>query len=361
MGVIFFVSTKTKDLLLKNKTLLSDEKLIETFLQFTIATTKYGGKSMYQYSFSKEKEKEILDNLNASSDSSSQTLEDKLKSIDSKYSLNADNEEISSSLNLEKLDKVSIDEDAIKTEAQKYADKEKESNVLKLEEDTKNKAEALEASKQNKIDSTEESKKYIENLYSARKEEASNEALKRGLGRSSIIINQIEAFDKGKIDEYIALDKELTDSINDISDKLNNLNVEKESALKNYDIAYAVSVDEQIKKLTEELTKKQQDVIKYNNEIAEKEAKYNDSLVEKNNEVKNKNLDNSLNIAKYIEEYGVAGLNQLKLSEKYDTVMEYLNGLSKEDALSDIQSKADFYKDQLGDKYYQILALLNKR
>lgn len=355
------MNTKIKDLSLKPKTLFSDEELIKNFLQFTIKATKYGGKSMYQYSFSKEKEKEILDNLNATSKPKSETLEEKLKSIDSKYSLSGQNETISPGLDLKKMDEVKIDEDEVKKEAQKHADKERESNVLKLEEDTKNKAEALEVSKQNQTRSTEESKKYIESLYDARKEEASNEALKRGLGRSSIIINQIEAFDKGKIDEYIALDKELTSSISSISDKLNNLNVEKESALKNYDIAYAVSVDEKIKKLTEELTKKQQDVIKYNNEIAEKEAKYNDGIIEKNNDVANKNLSNSLNIAKFIEEYGVGGLNQLKVSEKYDTIMNYLNGLSKEDALNDIQAKGDFYKDQLGDKYYQILALLNKR
>lgn len=351
----------------KNKKQLHNSKFLKNyFLQFIQSNNYYGGNGMYQYKFSDEDEKRILEQIDSakSQKESDTSLSNKFSQIDDKYDMSFDTNsknENDSSIKFEKLDNVEINQDKIKKDAENSLAEEKKNEINSIIKEAENTKNDITASIQNVKTSAQTQKDNLDKLYEERKEVASDEALKRGLGRSSIIINQIDAFEKDKIDEYMAIDKELSSAINSLNAQLGELETNKQKALSDYDIAYAVKLNEKIKEINDELYQKQQEVIKYNNEIAEKEAEYNLSKEKQDASIKNDLISQQLDVAEFIEKYGINALYSLKYQDKFDVALDYFNNIDKATALNELKNNATYYKEQLGNKYYDLLARMNNR
>lgn len=334
--------------------------LMNRFLQISMMEDRYGGKSMYQYKFSNEEDKKVLSALDEQNQPS-KNIQDSFDNIDSKYTTQYTLPTTDNKLDLKRLGDVVVDQDAIKSQAENELRDERIASIDKINTTAKNKEAGLSSSIESARNNAIQQKANLDRLYEAKKTNASNEALKRGLARSSIIINQLEAFDQGKIDEYMKIDRELSRSIDSLNDQINTLNIEKDKALNEYNIAYATKLNNRIKELNDSLLSEQQKVIKYNNEIAEKEAEYTAKINKQNAELSSKNQADALSLATFIEKYGTETLNANKTTEKYNAALGILNGMDRASAMKELQSNADYYKDQLGNRYYTLLAVMNNR
>ncbi|MEG1499855.1 MAG: hypothetical protein RR400_02160, partial [Clostridia bacterium] len=228
---------------------------------------KYGGKAMYEYKFS--------DNF-FSNKKSKKNLSDSLKEIEDKYSFkfNPDVTLNDKELNLEKLQFSPLSKDEIENNAknslEEYAKTGKENILNEFDGLSKN----YDKLKKEKEESIFGDKKRVEKLFEDAKESTSNQALRRGLARSSIVVNNLQAFEKGKLDEIKKMDETFTKDIGLINEKKSLLETQKSNALSNFDISYAVKLNDKIGKLNAEMEKKQSEVIKFNNDIERQEKEF---------------------------------------------------------------------------------------
>ncbi len=338
-----------------------DRNLKNYFLQRNLRINKYGGRNMYQYKFTEDEEKRIKSNLDEPKTSTQTSIIDGFDEIDKKYKVDTSVTPTDNELNLKKLDDIVIDNEKIKDIATKELESERQATIDSIESKASSKHKDLENTIQSKKDDATIQKETIENLYQAKKENISDEALRRGLARSSIVINEIEAFDQDKINELIKVDKELSASISALNGEIDALKTEKESALSNYDISYAATLNKKINDLTSELASKQEEVVKYNNSIMEKEAEYRAKVDKQNASTTSKNISDQLDLAKFVNQYGEESLNAIKYEEKYNVALDYFNNLSRLDAMNELKGNAEYYKNQLGNRYYNLVAVMNNR
>lgn len=212
-----------------------------------------------------------------------------------------------------------------------------------------NKRSALE---QNRVDLKENKDSSIDNIsstYAKARENASNDALKRGLARSSIVVNILDAFSKDEMDNINRVEKDFNDSLNAIDFEINALDAQRKQALSDFDIAYAVKLNDKINALTSEFEKKQSEIIKYNNEIAKQEQEYKENYDKLVADIKEKNIDNASRQSELVAKYGSKALANYTKNQIFAVLDNYLAGKDKNKIISILTSSN--LKDALGSNY----------
>lgn len=191
-----------------------------------------------------------------------------------------------------------------------------------------------------------ESKESLNDQINNAKKNAENQAIKRGIARSSIIMNELENFDKIKIEETAKMEQALNSQIAQINFEIESLNSRLDDSLKAFDLSYAVKLQNKINDLKEEQTKKIEKALEYNNKIALQEAQFNQKQKELNSK-------QSSNLSTFDMDTAKA---------KYDIASKYFSGISKEDALNEILNiDADYYRKHLGNYYYKLYNEIRNR
>lgn len=169
------------------------------------------------------------------------------------------------------------DEEIIKT-----ATEEEKANTARKKQAAEAVAEekkaALDLQKAGYENYAKESEKRISDSYETAKNNASDEAIKRGIARSSIISEQLKDFDEAKIKDVENAYATAREKIAEADEKIVSLTEELSKAVASYDMEEAVKINERINALKEERTKKQNEVTEYNNALKEKRAKTLSSL-----------------------------------------------------------------------------------
>lgn len=309
-----------------------------------ISRIKFGGR-MYEYKFSDGEGMKT----------SAEELKDKIKNIDDKYKLDLtfDSTKDDISLNLERQKYSRPSDEEIRKQAEdslkSYEDKEQKgieneyaAGNRKLDEESQKLGGDFEA----------QSKK-IEQTYENAKESNKNTFIRRGLSRSSIMQENLKNLDESKNAAQDTLAKELKQNLEKITIERDLLETQKQSALESFNIAYAVKLSEKINKLTESAKQAEDAVAKYNNQLEEKEKEFALSQQEHNIKQDNQKLKENKFVLDYINEYGRVGLDWLIAKEKLTAAKDSIKGLSKEQALAQIER--DGYRDILGDSVYKSL------
>lgn len=285
-------------------------------------------------------------------------LLNEISNINNKFT-NTNKIDLPEEIKLDKLDKINKNDNEIKTSSENALADFKDASIEKINNEISAKENELNANKNNLKQQNEEDKTKLQSYYDNAKQNASDQALSRGLGRSSIVINQLGAFDQNQINDYKALDKELSENVSKINSDISLLTSQKEKALNDFNIEYAVKIQEKIAELNNELFKKNEEITKYNNEISLKEAEFNKELSELKNKLKNDNFDNDIDIAKIYGEYGQNVINRIKQDEIYNTTKNALGALSREEAIEMLNNPE--LKSALGeDNYKKLFAELSK-
>ena len=309
-----------------------------------ISRIKFGGR-MYEYKFSDGEGMKT----------SAEELKDKIKNIDDKYKLDLtfDSTKDDISLNLERQKYSRPSDEEIRKQAEdslkSYEDKEQKG----IENEYAAGNRKLDEESQKLGGDFESQSKKIEQTYENAKESNKNTFIRRGLSRSSIMQENLKNLDESKNAAQDTLAKELKQNLEKITIERDLLETQKQSALESFSIAYAVKLSEKINKLTESAKQAEDAVAKYNNQLEEKEKKFALSQQEHNIKQDNQKLKDNKFVLDYINEYGRVGLDWLIAKEKLTAAKDSIKGLSKEQALAQIER--DGYRDILGDSVYKSL------
>lgn len=309
-----------------------------------ISRIKFGGR-MYEYKFSDGEGMKT----------SAEELKDKIKNIDDKYKLDLtfDSTKDDISLNLERQKYSRPSDEEIRKQAEdslkSYEDKEQKG----IENEYAAGNRKLDEESQKLGGDFESQSKKIEQTYENAKESNKNTFIRRGLSRSSIMQENLKNLDESKNVAQDTLAKELKQNLEKIIIERDLLETQKQSALESFNIAYAVKLSEKINKLTESAKQAEDAVAKYNNQLEEKEKKFVLSQQEHNIKQDNQKLKDNKFVLDYINEYGRVGLDWLIAKEKLTAAKDSIKGLSKEQALAQIER--DGYRDILGDSVYKSL------
>jgi hypothetical protein len=297
------------------------------------------GNFMYDYKLPNDLTNQVM--LITNEQKKKKTANDLLNSI------NEINNKFNPSTNVETLNNVQLERlnfnkksnEEIESQAKNMLADFKNAGIKKIEDNNVSKQNELLNNKKDVEQKTIENKNQVSNYYEEAKNDASDEALKRGLSRSSIVINQLNAYDNNAIEEYKKLDKDLTNKTDAINFELNALNGQLQDALNDFNISYAVKLQEKINGLNEELKKEEEEILKYNNEIAIKEAQFNNDLTKLQKELEDSDWDKNIDLVDIYGKYGSNVVSKIKQENILSATKQYLNGLSKQEALEIINDK----------------------
>ena len=285
-------------------------------------------------------------------------LYNKLDQVNNKFSTNVNNENLPDSITLDRIDFKKPSNEEIKLNSENLLADYKNSGIKNIEDNYKLKYDELNSNKSEAINQTENTKNNLKQYYENAKTNAEYEASKRGLNRSSIIVNQLDAFSNTEINDYKELDQKLGDQINAINFEINALSSQKQNALNSFNISYAVKLQEKIDELNTKLSKTEQEVIKYNNDIALKEAEYNKEISELKQKFENDSFDSSLDLAELYGKYGSGVIEKVKQEQLLLVAKQYLLSLpssEQQELLNDQE-----FKNKLGSSYNKLISELNR-
>lgn len=330
-----------------------NKKVLNKIKRFNYGQLFLGGLQMMNYNLpdmvvgqvtklvDEEKKKKNLSDINS-----------KIDSITVKYG-GSNQTSVPDKISLEKMEFSKPSQSEIVRQSEDSLRDYRSAGLQNIEDEFKLKEDNLNSNKDDILESNNQAKQKLDNYYADAITSIENQALKRGLSRSSIVINQIDAFEKDKINEYKNLDAQLSNQINAINFELSALNSQKQTALNNFDVTYAVKLQEKINSLNQELSEREAEVIKYNNEIALKEANFNKEVDELKNKLGSASWEDAIDMVKLYGEYGPNVVNRVKSDEIYNSVKDYFKNLTREEILY-IMSDADF-KKKLGDNYTKLV------
>lgn len=167
-----------------------------------------------------------------------------------------------------------------------------------------------------------------------------NDALKRGLARSSIAANKSAGLAAGKAEALAQAAADAEEAARGIESEIAALEAGRTKALDSFNIAYAAKLTEKIAALAEARDKKAAEVLKYNNSLLELERKAANERAE---------LENKLN--KDAPKVDTSEALGTRNNAKYNAIRSYLSGLSKSDAAAALTNDANF-RNALTDYYY---------
>ena len=131
---------------------------------------------------------------------------------------------------------------------------------------------------ENITENSKQQKSKIASYYDDASNKVSNDALKRGLQRSSIVSEQLNELNKNEISDLISVDNKLTNDLNEISNKITTAENEYLNAVKDLDFKKAVEVSERVNELKLQEEKKRKEIDEYNLKKLEEVNKSNEIL-----------------------------------------------------------------------------------
>lgn len=294
---------------------------------------------MYQYIFDNSTTQKINDSA-----SKAKSVLEQFDEVDKKYSFGNTSD---IALNLQRNNYVAPSEQEVKTQAENSLKNYKNESINKINNTYEQKAEQIDEKIKQVNRNKESEQNEIIGLYSQVKNNASNDAIKRGLARSSIIVNTLANHDNNMLNELSVLASKTNDQIASLGTQKNTLELEKANALNDFNIEYAVKLQGKIDTINQEIAKAEESAVKYNNEIAEIEAKWAQAQEEKNHE-------RQTDLLEFVTKYGSYAIDVAKQSEKYAIAKNYFSNMSKDDALAELNNNS-VYKESLGATNYKKL------
>ncbi|MBQ7373342.1 MAG: hypothetical protein IJW64_02115 [Clostridia bacterium] len=200
------------------------------------------------------------------------------------------------------------------------------------------KTQALEQEKDEFIKAVEDSLKTLNSSYDKAKDSASNEALKRGLARSSIILNQLDSLEKGRVTATGEVLSERDKKIASIMDEVEKLKLEIENDVNVLTEEKVKKINERVNELVEKYQKEQDDVFEYNNKVRKEKAETLAKLKEAGIDATEENSK------EYIK----------MIADKTKAFYSYYYSLGK-NAKSELEKDREFVEEQIGARGYQSL------
>lgn len=250
------------------------------------------------------------------------------------------------SLGLEKVDVPNKSKEDIEKQANELVSDKYETSKEKSNSSFDNKIDEILKSNQNLLAKNEQNKKDINAYYDSSKKETENQALKRGLARSSIVIGELATIENSRANELANLLSTFQNKLDENEIQIQKYANEKEQAIEELDIKKALEIEQKISSISEEYEKTKKDAISFNNNVEKLEAEYKLSLEKQKQEKQREAL-------KMQKTYGTNYLEEEMKQKQYDFLKNYLDSLEPSYALSILLTNKEF-KSMLQDKYTKL-------
>ncbi len=256
-------------------------------------------------------------------------------------------------------------DDDIAKRAEKENSYSKNKELSGLESKYDKQSSALSESRKKAEQTLGEGYKQLQELYDQLRKRTENDTLKRGLARSSIAATQLGDLDSARLEGMGNLRASYNSSINDIEESIAKLEADRDHALEELDLKYAVELDDRISELKAERDKTAKTyeeynakVRKQNNEYAQKREENISKYIKDKEEEKRKAEDAQI---KHENKYGYTGAKQENYSKRYDIAYDFYSSLSPDIAADALEASPNM-KYYLGAYYNKLLdSLKNKQ
>ncbi len=240
--------------------------------------------------------------------------------------------------NLQELEYDAPTDEEILRAAEEIYGKAKEESSAKLKSTASEKISGLENSKTRASETADASAAKIAEAAEKAKTDAENQALKRGIGRSSIILEELNGIDNSALKATGEVYGDLQKEIASIDDKIYALQDDLGAALDKLDVDTATKINNKVKELKAEREEKLMAVTKYNNDIKANTAKAMTNAAKAGADIAEENSD------EYITQ------NSEKIKRLYSYYYDF-----GDDAIEEIEKDKDFITSHVGLSGYNYL------
>ncbi len=255
-------------------------------------------------------------------------------------------------------------DDDIVNSATKEIDYQKGKEKNKVESGFESSISALEKSKSQADKSLRESYADLEKVYNELRQKAENDAIKRGVARSSIIMSKLGNLDEAKMLSAGEIESAYNETIGDINTKINGLEQDRENALLKLDLKYASELTNRIADLKADRDSVVAQYEKYNNQIREKQTKYETQRQQNIEKYLSDKAAEEKAAEKAQEAYekahGYTGEKLAEYENRYNLAYDFYMSLSPDIAVNALKT-ANSMKYYLGNYYDKLLTELKSR
>lgn len=228
----------------------------------------------------------------------------------------------------------------------------KEQGIAAAKEQNEQRGKALAEERAIKTDAMKSDMEALKNVYESAKSDVDSDVIKRGLARSSIAVNKRAELAGALASKSAEVANRYGAEIAEIDSAMSRLSGDLQTALDDFNLSYAIKLNEKIAELKKERDEKAEKVAEYNNAIREKQAKLDAERLKTESELYSQALEQR----KW--ETDLDKLPEEKRDEIYRSVYEkmdgYLAAMSPEQAKLEIRNHT-LYRDHLSDYYYDKL------
>ncbi|MBO4554969.1 MAG: hypothetical protein J5713_04230 [Clostridia bacterium] len=265
---------------------------------------------------------------------------------------------------LKEIDYNAKTDDEIRDSALKEADYKKAVDKNSIESKYASAVSALDEGKRSADKNLQESYKKLQDVYDELRRNAENDAIKRGVARSSIITSKLGDLDYAKMLSAGEVESAYNAKMNDIESKLKSLEKDKDVAMSELDLKYAEQVDKRI----DELKAERDDLVlkyeKYNNTVREKNDKYakqrEENIAKFLKEKEEEQAADEKAQAAYEKQNGYSGEKLEEYQNRYNLAYDFYTSLSPDIAVDALKSAPNM-KYYLGLYYDKLLYALKAR
>ena len=217
---------------------------------------------------------------------------------------------------------------------------------------------ALEKSKAKADENLKSGYEQLSELYDQLRKRTENDALKRGLARSSIVSSQLGDLNTERMKGAGELQASYNSTVSDIEGSIEKLEAEKDIALENLDIKYALELESRINELTEKRDKTAAEYEKYNADVRKKNQEYEkkrqEDMTAYATQLEKDKLAAQEAQEKYEKKYGLSGAKQENYAKRYEIAFDFYSSLSPDIAADALQASPNM-QYYLGTYYYNTL------
>ncbi len=265
---------------------------------------------------------------------------------------------------LEEIEYTAKSDEELEREATVANEYDKTAEKNKIESGYESNSAALGETKDRAEKTLGESYENLRALYEELKEKTENDALKRGLARSSIASSQLGALDGERLKAAGQAEAAYNQTVNAVNRELELLEADRERALGELDLKYAAELDNKISKLKSERDKTVKEYEKYNNDVRKKQAQFDaDREHDIQKYIKNaekERLEKEAQQREYEAKYGYSGAKAQNYAKRYELAYDFYMALSPDIAAAALEASPNM-RYYLGNNYYKLLNALNSR
>lgn len=250
------------------------------------------------------------------------------------------------SLNLEKIEVPNKTKEEISNQAKNEVSEKYKTSREKSNDNFQSKIDEILNNNKSLQTKNQENQDKINSYYDSSKKETENQALRRGLARSSIVIGELASIEGSRANELSKLLSQYQTSLDENEKKIQDFQAQKEKAIEELNIKEALEIEEKISSLTDEFEKQKKEAIEFNNNIEKLEAEYQIKYQKEKQDYQHEAL-------KIDSTYGTDYLKEQMKQKQYDILESYLDTLEPSYAMNLLLTNKEF-KNILQERFHSL-------